>query len=210
MALVSILRILFYNMADLSVKIGNLVLKNPLMTASGTFGYGNECEDFFNVSDLGAIITKSISMKPRLGNKPPRICEVNGGMLNSIGLANIGLNKFVEEKLPVISKYGNPIIVNVVGNCIEEYGEVIEALEKYDRVKGYEINISCPNVREGGLQFGTNLKMTENIVKYTRKKTRKLLIIKLTPNVTKISDFASASQSEGADAVSLVNTFVGM
>ncbi len=197
-------------MIDLSVKIGTKVFKNPLMTASGTFGYGNECEDFFDPGTLGAIITKSISLKPRPGNKPPRICEIESGMLNSIGLANVGLDRFITEKLPLISKYDTEIIVNVVGNSIEEYEEVIEKLESIDRICGYEINISCPNVKEGGLQFGTNLKMTENITKFTRRKTKKLLIIKLTPNVTRISDFALAAESEGADAVSLVNTFVGM
>jgi dihydroorotate dehydrogenase (NAD+) catalytic subunit len=197
-------------MIDLSLKIGNVEFKNPILTASGTFGYGNECEDFFDVGNLGAIVTKSISIKPRRGNKPPRICEVNYGMLNSIGLANVGLEKFISEKLPLITKYNTNIIVNVVGNSIEEYEQVIESLDDKECISGYEINISCPNVKEGGLQFGTNLKMTENIVKFTRRKTNKLLIIKLTPNVTKISDFALAAQLEGADAVSLVNTFVGM
>ena len=210
MVRVSTLKILSYNMIDLSLKIKNTLFKNPLLTASGTFGYGNECKDFFNVSDLGAIVTKSISLLPRLGNKSPRICEVNSGMLNSIGLANVGLEKFILEKLPLIEKFNTNIIVNVVGNSIEEYGEVIERLEGIDRITGYEVNISCPNVKEGGLQFGTNLKMTENIVRHTRRKTNKLLILKLTPNVTKISDFAQVSESEGADAVSLVNTFVGM
>jgi dihydroorotate dehydrogenase (NAD+) catalytic subunit len=197
-------------MIDLSLKIKDTIFKNPLLTASGTFGYGNECEDFFNVGSLGAIVTKSISLLPRLGNKSPRIHEVNSGMLNSIGLANVGLEKFVTEKLPLIEKFKTNIIVNVVGNSIDEYEKVIESLDNIDRIAGYEVNISCPNVKEGGLQFGTNLKMTENIVKFTRRKTKKLLIIKLTPNVTKISDFALAAQYEGADAVSLVNTFVGM
>jgi len=197
-------------MIDLSVKIGDVNFKNPIMTASGTFGYGNECNDFFNVGDLGAIVTKSISLKPRLGNKSTRICEVTSGMLNSIGLANVGLDKFISEKIPLIENYDTNIIVNVVGNSIDEYEAVIERLESIDRIAGYEVNISCPNVKEGGLQFGTNLKMTENITKFTRRKTKKLLMIKLTPNVTKISDFALAAESEGADALSLVNTFVGM
>lgn len=197
-------------MSDLSLKIGNIDFKNPILTASGTFGYGNECEDFFDISKLGGIVTKSISLKPRAGNKPKRICEVQSGLLNSIGLANIGLEKFINEKIKLIEKYKTVILVNVVGNSIEEYEEVINKLNHIDSINGYEINISCPNVKEGGLQFGTNLKMTEDIVRRTRKKTDKLLVIKLTPNVTKISDFALAAQCEGADAVSLVNTFVGM
>jgi dihydroorotate dehydrogenase (NAD+) catalytic subunit len=196
--------------SDLSLKIGNVDFKNPILTASGTFGYGNECEDFFDINKLGGIVTKSISLLPRAGNKPPRICEVQSGLLNSIGLANVGLDEFINKKIKLIENYKTVILVNVVGNSIEEYEEVISRLNYIDSIAGYEINISCPNVKEGGLQFGTNLKMTENIVRYTRKKTDKLLVIKLTPNVTKISDFALAAQCEGADAVSLVNTFVGM
>ncbi len=197
-------------MVDLSLKIKTTTFKNPIMTASGTFGYGDECKDFFDISILGAIITKSISLLPRTGNKPPRIYEVNSGMLNSIGLANVGVEKFITDKLPSISKYSTNIIVNVVGNTIEEYEKVIERLDDYESICGYEVNISCPNVKEGGLQFGTSLKMTEQVVKSVRKKTSKILIIKLTPNVTKISDFALAAEYEGAEAVSLVNTFVGM
>jgi len=197
-------------MVDLSLKIKTTTFKNPIMTASGTFGYGDECKDFFDISILGAIITKSISLLPRTGNKPPRIYEVNSGMLNSIGLANVGVEKFITDKLPSISKYSTNIIVNVVGNTIEEYEKVIERLDDYESICGYEINISCPNVKEGGLQFGTSLKMTEQVVKSVRKKTNKILIIKLTPNVTKISDFALAAEYEGAEAVSLVNTFVGV
>jgi len=197
-------------MVDLSLKIKTITFKNPIMTASGTFGYGDECKEFFDISILGAIITKSISLLPRNGNKPPRIYEVNSGMLNSIGLANVGVEKFITDKLPSISKYSTNIIVNVVGNTIEEYEKVIERLDDYESICGYEINISCPNVKEGGLQFGTSLKMTEQVVKSVRKKTNKILIIKLTPNVTKISDFALAAEYEGAEAVSLVNTFVGM
>ena len=197
-------------MIDLSLKIGKVDFKNPILTASGTFGYGNEGEDFFDISKLGGIVTKSISLKPRAGNKPTRICEVQSGLLNSIGLANVGIDKFINEKIKLIENYKTVILVNVVGNSIEEYEEVISRLNHIDSIAGYEINISCPNVKEGGLQFGTNLKMTEEIVKCTRKKTDKLLVIKLTPNVTKISDFALAAQYEGANAVSLVNTFVGM
>jgi dihydroorotate dehydrogenase (NAD+) catalytic subunit len=196
--------------SDLSLKIGNVDFKNPILTASGTFGYGNECVEFFDISKLGGIVTKSISLMPRAGNKPTRICEVRSGLLNSIGLANVGLDEFINEKIKLIENYKTIILVNVVGNSIEEYEEVISRLNHVGSIAGYEINISCPNVKEGGLQFGTNLKMTENIVRRTRKKTDKLLVIKLTPNVTKISDFALVAQCEGADAVSLVNTFVGM
>jgi len=197
-------------MVDLSLKIKSTTFKNPIMTASGTFGYGDECKDFFDISILGAIVTKSISLLPRTGNKPPRIYEVSSGMLNSIGLANVGVERFITDKLPSISKFSTNIIVNVVGNAIDEYEKVIERLDGFDSICGYEINISCPNVKEGGLQFGASLKMTEQVVKSVRKKTNKILIIKLTPNVTKISDFALAAEYEGAEAVSLVNTFIGM
>jgi dihydroorotate dehydrogenase (NAD+) catalytic subunit len=193
-----------------SFQIRNIEFKNRIFTASGTFGYGDECSPFFNIGNLGAIITKSISCKPRLGNRPNRIYETYGGMLNSIGLANVGLESFITEKIPVIRKFNTNILVNIVGNSIEEYEEVAKRLEDIDGIKGYEVNISCPNVRQGGLQFGTNLKMTESIVRSVRKITNRLLIIKLTPNVTKISDFAIVSEGEGADAVSLINTLVGM
>jgi dihydroorotate dehydrogenase (NAD+) catalytic subunit len=191
-------------------KIRNSEFKNRIFSASGTFGYGDECQDFFNIELLGGIITKSISLLPRLGNKPRRIAETNSGMLNSIGLANIGIDNFIKEKLLILKNFDTKIIVNIVGNSIEDYEEVIRKFEDIDGITGYEVNISCPNVKQGGLQFGTNLKMTESIVKKTRALTDRALIIKLTPNVTKISDFACVAESEGADAVSLVNTFVGM
>jgi dihydroorotate dehydrogenase (NAD+) catalytic subunit len=197
-------------MVKTSFKIKDIEFKNRIFSASGTFGYGNECQDFFDVGSIGGIVTKSISLLPRLGNKPRRLVETKSGMLNSIGLANIGIDKFINEKLPVLKKLGTNIIVNVVGNSTEEYEEVIQRFEKIDGIAGYEVNISCPNVRQGGLQFGTNLKMTETIVKRTRSVTKRVLIVKLTPNVTKISDFAMVAEGEGADAVSLVNTFVGM
>jgi dihydroorotate dehydrogenase (NAD+) catalytic subunit len=199
-----------YKMLKESFLIRDIEFKNRIFTASGTFGYGDECSPFFNVGNLGAIVTKSISIKPRLGNNPNRIYETYGGMLNSIGLANVGVDVFITEKLPVIKKFGTNIIVNIVGNAVEEYQEVTEKLEDIEGISGYEVNISCPNVKQGGLQFGTNLKMTEQIVNAVRKLTKRVLIIKLTPNVTRVSDFASVAESEGADAVSLINTLVGM
>jgi dihydroorotate dehydrogenase (NAD+) catalytic subunit len=197
-------------MIKTSFKIRNIEFKNRVFSASGTFGYGDECSDFFEVGLLGAIITKSISIKPKSGNKPPRIFETYGGMLNSIGLANIGFEKFISDKLNNLIKFNTKIIINIVGNAIEEYENIVKAFEEISGISGYEVNISCPNVKQGGLQFGTNLKMTESIVKSLRKLTDRILIIKLTPNVTRISDFAKVSEGEGADAVSLVNTFVGM
>jgi dihydroorotate dehydrogenase (NAD+) catalytic subunit len=199
-----------YKMVKESFRIKDIEFKNRIFTASGTFGYGDECSPFFNIGNLGAIVTKSISIKPRLGNKPNRIYETYGGMLNSIGLANVGVETFINQKLPVIKEYGTNIIVNIVGNAIEEYQEVTKRLEDAEGISGYEVNISCPNVKQGGLQFGTNLKMTEQIVNAVRKLTNRVLIIKLTPNVTRISDFAVVAEGEGADAVSLINTLVGM
>lgn len=197
-------------MIDTSVVLGKLTLKNPVLVASGTFGYGDECLDFVDVSRLGGIITKSLSLKPRIGNPPPRIVETASGMLNSIGLANIGVEKFISEKLPVLRKLDTKIIVNIAGSTIEEYEEILLQLEQQDGIDGYEVNVSCPNVKEGGLSFGTKCDTTAEITRRLRKLTSKTIIIKLTPNVTRISDFARAVADEGADAVSLINTLVGM
>ncbi|MBI4810891.1 MAG: dihydroorotate dehydrogenase [Ignavibacteriales bacterium] len=197
-------------MIDTSVVLGKLTLKNPVLVASGTFGYGDECLDLVDVSRLGGIITKSLSLKPRIGNPPPRIVETASGMLNSIGLANIGVEKFISEKLPVLRKLDTKIIVNIAGSTIGEYEEILLQLEQQDGIDGYEVNVSCPNVKEGGLSFGTECDTTAEITRRLRKLTSKTIIIKLTPNVTRISDFARAVADEGADAVSLINTLVGM
>ena len=197
-------------MIKMQVDIGNLKLKNPVLVASGTFGYGDELIELFDVGQLGGIVTKSLTLKPRAGNPPPRIVETPCGMLNSIGLANIGVDRFIAEKLPILRNFKTAIIVNVAGKRIEDYCEVIKRIEDAGGVDAYEINISCPNVKEGGLEFGTSREMTAKIVNSVRKATDKTLIIKLTPNVTKISEIAKVCKDEGADAVSLINTVVGM
>ncbi len=193
-----------------SFMIGNLVFKNRVLVASGTFGYGDECLDLVDVNQLGGLITKSLSLKPRDGNPPPRIVETAGGMLNSIGLANIGVKRFISEKLPFLRTIDTTIIANIAASSIDEYCAVLDELESEEGVDGYEINVSCPNVREGGLSFGTNCDLTAEITRRLRPRTRKPLILKLTPNVTHIADFARAVEAEGADAVSVINTLIGM
>jgi len=197
-------------MVDTRVNIGKLTLKNPVLTASGTFGYGDECGELVDVRELGGIITKSLSLKPREGNPPPRIVETASGMLNSIGLANIGVHKFIQEKLPLLRKAGTAVVANIAASSLDEYARVLELLEEQDGIGAYEINVSCPNVKEGGLSFGTDPLVTGEITKRLRKLTEKPLIIKLTPNVARVSEFARVVESEGADAVSLINTLVGM
>lgn len=197
------------NEVNLSVKIGQLELKNPVLVASGTFGYGLESQDFFDVSQLGAIITKSLSLKPRIGNPPQRIVETPAGMLNAIGLANIGVEKFVNEKLPQLKKINTKIIVNIAASSVEEYVECVRILDKED-IDAFEINVSCPNVKEGGLEFGRDIKKVGEITNKVVASTNKPVIIKLTPNVSFISEFARVAKEEGATAVSAINTFVGM
>ena len=190
--------------------LGTLQMKNRVQVASGTFGYGNEAARFTDLSRIGGIVTKSVSLLPRQGNAPVRIAETASGMLNSIGLANVGLEAFRREKLPYLRKIDTSIIVNIAASTIDEYIEVLEQLEHEDGIQAYEINVSCPNVKEGGLNFGTRCDMTSQITRELRKRTGRTLIIKLTPNVTHIADFAKACEDEGADAVSLINTLVGM
>ncbi len=197
-------------MIKTEVIVGKLRLKNPVLVASGTFGYGDELIGTIDINKLGGIVTKSLTLKPKVGNPPPRVAETPCGMLNSIGLANIGVDKFINEKLPLLRNFDTAIIVNIAAKRIEDYCEIIKRLEDTEGVSAYEINISCPNVKEGGLEFGTNIEMTAKIVNATRKLTSKTLIIKLTPNVTRISEFAKVCKEEGADAVSLINTVVGM
>lgn len=194
---------------DLSVKIGKLELKNPILLASGTVGYGNEISDFIDLNILGGIITKSISLKPRKGNKPQRIVETSSGMLNAIGLANVGLEEFINEKIPFLAKYDVPVICNIAASSIEEYVECVKSLDSEKTIKAFEINVSCPNVKEGGLQFGNNLTMVGKITERIRAVTVKTLIIKLSPNVSYISEFAKICRENGADAVSAINTLVG-
>ena len=198
-------------MADLSIKIGHTTFKNPIFVASGTFGYGTENTELVDVSNIGAIVTKSITLNPREGNPPPRIVETPSGMINSIGLANIGVNKYISEMLPVYEEIGSPIIMNIAGSSMEEYIEVMQQVEAVSsNIVGYEINISCPNVKEGGMEFGVDCDMTEKLTKKLRKLTERLLIMKLSPNVTDISAIAKSSENGGADAVSAINTVIGM
>lgn len=195
---------------ELSVKIGNKILSNPVGVASGTFGYGQEYEDFMDLNKLGAIYTKAISLEPRNGNPTPRIVETPSGMLNAIGLANVGIEKFISDKLPYLNKLDVATIPNVAGTTEEDYCNVITRLDDIDTIWGYEINLSCPNVKHGALAFGTDPKMVESITKKMRDCTDKPLIIKLSPNVTDIASIAKAAQDGGADAVSCINTLIGM
>ena len=190
--------------------IGSVHFKNRVLAASGTFGYGDECADLVDVQQLGGIVTKSLSLKPRDGNPPPRIVETPGGMLNSIGLANIGVHRFIAEKLPRLRALDITVVANIAASSVDEYCAVLDLLEEAGGAHAYEINVSCPNVKEGGLNFGTDCAMTAGITRRLRARTRKPLILKLTPNVAQISTFARAVQDEGADAVSVINTLIGM
>ena len=194
----------------LSVDIGGLRIKNPVITASGTFGYGTELSPFFDPSRLGAIIVKGLSLRPIPGNPPPRIVETPCGLLNSIGLANIGIEAFIEEKLPSLRTIETPIITNIYGHSIEEYGELATRIESVDGISAIEINISCPNVDKGGMVFGTDPETAAMVTDRVVKNTTKPVIVKLTPNVTDITAIAKAVESAGAGALSVTNTFLGM
>ena len=195
----------------LSCKIKNIIFNNPILAASGTYGYGSEVQDLVNVSSLGGIVTKSVTLLPREGNNPPRIAETSSGMLNSIGLANPGVDVFCENKIPYLNKLNTKIIINIAGSQINDYLETLEKIENSSgKHIGYEINISCPNVKEGGMEFGVDPNMTEKLTYELRKHTNKILIMKLSPNVTKIEDIAKAAENGGADGVSAINTLVGM
>lgn len=198
-------------MVNLSVEIGRgLTLKNPVMTASGTFGYGREFEDLFDLGRLGGIIVKGTTLHPREGNPYPRMAETPSGMLNAVGLQNKGVDYFLSHILPEISHYDTRIIVNASGSCLEDYVEVCRRLSEAPRVDAVEVNISCPNVKQGGMAFGTTCDGAASVVKAVRKAYPGCLIVKLSPNVTDITGIARAVEAEGADAVSLVNTFLGM
>jgi dihydroorotate dehydrogenase (NAD+) catalytic subunit len=197
---------------DTSVTLKTTKFKNPVLVASGTFGYGAEAKFFCDINKLGGIITKSVSWKPRVGNYPHRIVETAGGMLNSIGLANVGVHVFVGEKLPYLAEFDTQIIANIAASSVEEYRDVLEHIEANatKNLVGYEINISCPNVKDGGLSFGTSVERTAELTRALRSATDRLLIMKLTPNVTSVAPFAEAVEEAGADAISLINTVVGM
>ena len=194
---------------DLSVSIGSLKLRNPIMLASGTVGYGNEISEFSDLNKLGAIVTKSLSLKPRKGNPPQRIVETPAGMLNAIGLANVGVEEFLKDKIPFLKKYDVPLICNIAASTMEEYVECTRILTSDETIKAFEINVSCPNVKDGGLQFGNDVKAVGNVTSKVRAVTNKPLIIKLSPNVSYISEFAQVVKDEGGDAVSAINTLVG-
>ncbi len=191
--------------------IGSVKFKNPIFTASGTFGYGSELPEFIDIDKLGAVVTKSITLESRAGNPPPRIVETASGMLNSIGLANIGVKNFIKDIIPQYENIDTKIIVNIAGSTNNEYVKVLKEIEAVSsNIVGYEINISCPNVKYGGMELGVNAELSNRLISELRKHTEKLLIVKLTPNVTDITKIAKAVNDAGADAISAINTVVGM
>ena len=197
-------------MVNLSTEVAGIKMKNPVMVASGTFGCGREYSGYLDLNQLGAIVTKSVTLLPRQGNPPPRIVETAAGMLNSIGLQNDGVKLFLENDLPFLSQFDLPVIVNIAGETIEEYAELAKLLRPQPLVKGIEVNISCPNVSKGGMCFGISPQLTAEVIAAVRKATSLPLIAKLTPNVTDITVIAKAAEAAGADALSLINTLVGM
>jgi len=195
---------------DMSVTLAGIPMRNPVMTASGTFGYGAEFADYLDLESIGAMITKGLSLKPKAGNDTPRIVETPGGMLNAIGLQNVGIDAFIQQKLPYLKDVNTPVIVNLYGNTLEEYGEVASRLDGLPGVAGVEVNISCPNVKQGGIVFGTDPCAAQDVVCLVKKNTSKPLIVKLSPNVTDVVLMAKACADAGADALSLINTLTGM
>lgn len=197
-------------MADLRVKIGNLELKNPVMTASGTFGYGPEYADFVELSEIGGIVVKGTTLHPRQGNDYPRMAETASGMLNCVGLQNKGVDYFCEHIYPEIKDIDTNMIVNVSGSSPEDYAECAARIDALDKIPAIELNISCPNVEDGGMAFGVTCEGAASVVRAVRKSYHKTLIVKLSPNVTDITEIARAVEAEGADSVSLINTLMGM
>jgi dihydroorotate dehydrogenase (NAD+) catalytic subunit len=195
---------------NLKVEVAGIKMRNPVMPASGTFGYGEEYEPFLDLEKIGAIVTKGLSLKPKAGNPTPRIAETISGMLNAIGLQNVGIDAFIKHKTPFLRKVNTPTIVNFFGNTLEEYGEVAARLNDIDEIAGAELNISCPNVKAGGIVFGTDPKAASEVVALVRKNLSKPLIVKLTPNITDITVIARAVEEAGADAISCINTITGM
>ena len=197
-------------MVNLSVELGDLKLKNPVLTASGTFGYGDEYADFVDLNRLGGFIVKGTTLEPREGNDYPRMAETPSGMLNAVGLQNKGVDYFIEHIYPRICQYKSEIIVNVSGKCVEDYVTVCEKLSDLDRINAVEINISCPNVKQGGMAYGTTCEGAAEVASAVRKAWGRHMIVKLSPNVTSIADIARAVEDAGADSVSLINTLLGM
>ena len=197
-------------MANLNINIGKLQLKNPVMTASGTFGYGPEFSDFFDVSRIGGIFVKGTTLRERQGNPYPRMAETPSGMLNAVGLQNKGTEYFINHIYPNVKDINTNILVNLSGSTIEDYVEAAEMLNELEKVPGIELNISCPNVKEGGMAFGTSCLSASHVVSAVRRVYEKELMVKLSPNVTDVSEIALAVEAEGADSVSLINTLLGM
>ncbi len=195
---------------DMSVTIKDLVLRNPVMTASGTFGYGEEFSRYLDLESIGAFVTKGLSLQPRAGNPTPRIVETPGGMLNAIGLQNVGIDAFIEKKVPFLRTVKTPAVVNFFGYTPDEYAELASRLDTIPEVAALEINISCPNVKQGGIVFGTDPLCAASVVAACRAVTKKTLIVKLSPNVTDIVEMAQACAAAGADALSVINTLTGM
>ena len=198
------------NKPNMQVNIGGIEISNPVMTASGTFGYAKEYESLVDLNRIGAIIVKGLSLEPSKGNPPPRVVETPCGMMNAIGLENVGLTAFIEEKTPFLKQLETPVFVNIYGKSIAEYAELASRLEDIDVVSGIEVNISCPNVKSGGMAFGAYPKSTAEVVKAIRKQTGRPLMVKLSPNVTDITEIAKAAEGEGTDSISLINTLTGM
>ena len=194
----------------MTVNIGGLTLKNPVLTASGTFGYGREFETYVDLKRLGGIVVKGLSLEPSMGNKPPRIVETPCGMLNAIGLENVGIEAFIRDKLPFLQTLSTPILVNIYGQTVDAYARLAERIDALAPVAGVEVNISCPNVKAGGVAFGVDPDAAARVVRAVRKKTTKPLIVKLSPNVTDIAEIAVRVEAEGADSLSLINTITGM
>lgn len=195
---------------DLSVEIGRLQLKNPVMTASGTFGYAKEFEALVDLERLGGIVVKGLSLEPAKGNPPPRIVETPCGMLNAIGLENVGIEAFIGEKLPFLKRIRTPVIANIYGKSADEYAQLAHRIDSVEEVAGVEVNISCPNVKEGGIAFGADPESAAKVVSAVRRLTRKPLMVKLSPNVSDIVSIAKAVEAAGADSISLINTLTGM
>jgi len=195
---------------DIHVNIGKLKLKNPVMTASGTFGYAREYQDLVDLNRLGAIVVKGLSLEPSPGNPPPRTVETPCGMLNAIGLENVGIDAFIKEKLPFLKELSTPTLVNIYGKSISEYARLAERIDDTGEIAGIEVNISCPNVMTGGVAFGVDSQTAFQVVKAVRERTTKHVMVKLTPNVTDITEIAKSVEEAGADSISLINTITGM
>ncbi len=195
---------------DLTVQVGSLTLQNPVLLASGTAGYGAELSQVLNLSELGGLVTKGIAMTPWEGNPPPRLAETRSGLLNAIGLQNVGLHRFTEEKMPFLRQMGSRVVVNVIGKTVEEYADVARALQEVPGIDALELNISCPNIKEGGIQFGTSCEGAALVTLAVRKATTLPLWVKLSPNVTDIAAMARAVEGAGADALSVINTLLGL